>query len=139
MGLLTRDAILAASDLPTREVAVPEWGGSVRVRTLPIVDREAFEMQKFLSKGLHSTVNLVIACVVDEEGRRLFGPDDVATLEAKGSAAIMRVFAVAFELNGFGIDAVRSAEKNSASGPAAASASGSPLPSAGPSPSSTPA
>jgi len=43
MGLLTRDAILEAQDLQHEEVYIPEWGGSVRVRTLTGAERDAFE------------------------------------------------------------------------------------------------
>lgn len=136
MGLLTREQILAAEDLPTRIVPVPEWGGDVRVRSLTLKEREAYEVEKFRTKGEHSTASLIVACVVDDQGRRLFGPDDLAALEAKSNAGAQRVFFAAYELNGFGLDAIRSAEKNSASGPAAASASASPSPSAGPSESS---
>ena len=32
--LLTRDAILAAADIQTETVPVPEWGGEVAVRPL---------------------------------------------------------------------------------------------------------
>lgn len=35
MGTLTRDALLAASDLTEREVELPSIGGSVKVRSLP--------------------------------------------------------------------------------------------------------
>lgn len=34
MTILTKQAILTAQDLKTEDVAVPEWGGEVRVRTL---------------------------------------------------------------------------------------------------------
>ena len=36
---LTRDDILAADDMAYQNVSVPEWGGSVRVRTLCGADR----------------------------------------------------------------------------------------------------
>lgn len=35
MGILTKDELLGASDLVTREVPLPELGGSVVVRSLP--------------------------------------------------------------------------------------------------------
>lgn len=136
MALLTREQILNAEDLPDRIVPVPEWGGEVRVRSLTLKEREDYEVAKFKSAGQHSTANLIIACAVDDKGRRLFGPDDAPALEAKGNAAAQRVFFAAYELNGFGLDAIRSAEKNSASAPAGASDSASPSPSAAPSPSS---
>lgn len=32
MPLLSKTAILAANDLQTKDIEVPEWGGAVRVR-----------------------------------------------------------------------------------------------------------
>ena len=29
--ILNRDAILGAQDIPTEDIPVPEWGGSVRI------------------------------------------------------------------------------------------------------------
>ena len=43
MPILNKAAILAAEDLKTETVAVPEWGGEVRVRTLTGTERDAFE------------------------------------------------------------------------------------------------
>ena len=34
MALLTRDEILAADDIKTEDVEVPEWGGDVRVSVM---------------------------------------------------------------------------------------------------------
>ena len=42
MGL-TRDQILAVSDIQTEEVHVPEWGGTVLVRGLTGAERDEFE------------------------------------------------------------------------------------------------
>ena len=36
MNLLSKTAILAAQDLQTEDVEVPEWGGAVRVRVAAI-------------------------------------------------------------------------------------------------------
>jgi hypothetical protein len=43
MKSLTKDEILEAADLSTKAVDVPEWGGSVNVRTMTGADRDAFE------------------------------------------------------------------------------------------------
>ena len=50
MEKLTRDAILAAEDLRTEEVPVPEWGGSVIVRTLRGDDRDAYDLACYASR-----------------------------------------------------------------------------------------
>ena len=43
MNILSKEAILAADDLPREIVSVPEWGGQVCVRTMTGTDRDAFE------------------------------------------------------------------------------------------------
>ena len=43
MNILSKEAILAADDLPREKVNVPEWGGEVLVRTMSGTDRDAFE------------------------------------------------------------------------------------------------
>ena len=45
MSLLSKAAILAADDLPTIDIAVPEWGGSVRIRALTAGQREELEAE----------------------------------------------------------------------------------------------
>ena len=43
MTYLSRDAILQREDIKTEDVEVPEWGGTVRVRGMTGVQRDAFE------------------------------------------------------------------------------------------------
>ena len=100
--LLSRDAILKASDLPTRDVSVSEWGGVVRVRMLTGAERDAFEAS-FAGDGPGRFANmrarLVALCAVGPDGRRLFDEADVIALGAKSGAALNRVFLAAQELS----------------------------------------
>lgn len=105
--LLTKDAILSANDLVTEDVAVPEWGGTVRVRTISGAERDAFEQAIVTRKGKNVQTNLanirakmVALCVVDENGQRLFADKDVLLLGTKSAAALDRVFTVAQQLAG---------------------------------------
>lgn len=107
--LLTRDQILAAEDLPSEIVAVPEWGGSVRVRGLTGAERDRFESSIVEFKGRkvqrvqleNFRARLVFLTVVDAEGKRLFtSKNDVARLGEKSAAALARVFNKAQELSG---------------------------------------
>ena len=43
MKTLTKDQIVAAVDIKTEVVEVPEWGGAVAVRELTGLERDAFE------------------------------------------------------------------------------------------------
>ena len=97
--LLSRDAILKAQDLPTQDVAVPEWGGAVRVRALTGAERDAFEASITTGKGKNLSVvmenvraKLVAMTVVDGEGKRVFSDEDARELGRKSAAALDRVF-----------------------------------------------
>ncbi len=137
MSLLTKSAILAANDLKTEDVDVPEWGGSVRVRSFTGRERDAFESGLVRGDGKDRKVDLtnmrarlVGLTVIDETGQRLFSDVEIDLLGAKSGAALDRVFAVAQKLNGLSSDDVEELAKNSSGGPSAASTSDLPLPSA---------
>jgi len=128
--MLSRSDILAFSDLPTEDVAVPEWSGSVRVRTLSGAERDAFEAASLQARGKDRTVNLAnlrarlcVLCLVDEQGARLFSDLDAEALGRKSAKALARVYDVAARLNGLTEADAEELAKNSASGPAAASSS----------------
>jgi hypothetical protein len=118
---LTRDQILESSDLKTVTVEVPEWGGSVLVRSMTGADRDAFEqtLTKKDEKGARvSDVSnlrekLTAMTVVDEAGNRLFSESDVQALAKKSAAALTRIADAAQVLNGMTAAAEDSAVKNS--------------------------
>lgn len=106
MALLTRDEILNADDRKTEEVEVPEWGGSVLVRTLSGKERDAYESGTITVKSGKQVENfenlrarLVALCLVDEKGVRLFNTKDVTSLGNKSAAALQRVYNKCQELN----------------------------------------
>lgn len=123
MALLTRDAILQAQDLPTVDVEVPEWGGTVRVRALTGAERDAFEQSIVEQRGKSTKMNLanlraklVALTVVDEEGKRLFSDADAKLLGQKSALALNRVFEVAQKLSGLSPEDVEELTKNSEDG-----------------------
>ena len=141
MTLLTKSAILAANDLKTQDVDVPEWGGAVRVRAFSGRERDAFEASLVRGDGKDRKVDLtnmrarlVALSVVDEAGQRLFTDEEVDLLGAKSGAALDRVFAVAQELNGLSGADVEALVKNSSAAPSGGSTSASASPSATPTP-----
>lgn len=98
--VLGRDAILAAPDLTTHRVEVPEWGGAVYVRGLTAAERDAFEASivqvgadgsKQVATG-NIRARLVVLGCCDEAGERLFTDEDVAALGAKSAGALERLF-----------------------------------------------
>lgn len=129
--LLSKDQILEASDLKTEAVDVPEWGGSVLVRTMTGKDREAFEssMLTTLEDGTRKPnmdnmrAKLAALTMVDDAGNLLFEVGDVDRLALKSAAALDRVFAAAQRINGMGEKAEDTAVKNYAPGQTAGSTS----------------
>lgn len=128
---LTKDQILEASDLKTEAVDVPEWGGSVNVRTMTGTDRDAFENSlvsldaegKAVQNLENMRVKLLVVTLVDDNGNRLFDSADIAMLGRKSTAAIERVYDVAARLNGIGAKAEADAAKNSEAAPSGDSTS----------------
>jgi hypothetical protein len=110
---LTRDAILAAVDIVTETVDVPEWGGKVLVKGLTGQQRDAFERTMTEQRGKKVETNLanfraklVVWSVVDEGGNRLFSAADAEALGRKSAAALQRVFEVASRLSGLSVEDV---------------------------------
>lgn len=105
--LLGRDEIFAAADVQKEDVAVPEWGGTVRVIGLTGSERDQYEAWIISGKGKNRDVNLrnsraklVMMCVVDADGKRVFDESDIVRLGAKSALALQRVFDKAAALSG---------------------------------------
>ena len=122
MTYLSRDAILQREDIKTEDVDVPEWGGTVRVRGMSGVERDAFEaglIQQPPTNGARRRkqaatqtnmanvrAKMCAWCIVDENGARLFSDADVVALGAKSAAALDRIYEVASALSGITEDDV---------------------------------
>lgn len=101
---LSRDAILGASDIQTKEVAVPEWGDSLFIKGMSGAERDQFEAANQDGSGGQKLTNLrarfLVRCIVNENGTRIFTDQDAAALGKKSSAALSRLWDAAAELNG---------------------------------------
>lgn len=107
MALLTKELILKADDLPTRDEEVSEWGGTVRLRTLTGTERDDFEASLVEMKGTEQKPNLknlrarlVALCIVNEAGVRIFAQQDIAALGKKSALVLDRIFGICQEMNG---------------------------------------
>ena len=100
---LTREEILSYSDLPMREVKIPQWGnGSVYVKTLNGFEYIALTKEMAVTyKDDAASLNpcLLAGTICDETGKLLFSYDDVEALGKTHGAAFIKLFAVANELN----------------------------------------
>jgi hypothetical protein len=119
MGLLNKDQILAADDLPYEDVEIPEWGGTVRIRTMTGAERDAWEAGITVVKGGKSIVDptnfrakLVVITVVDDEGNRIFSDGDAPALGRKNGAALDRAYSVSRRLNGITSEDEKELAKN---------------------------
>lgn len=118
---LSRDAILGAVDIQTKEVHVPEWGDSVFIKGMSGAERDAFEAANQDGSGGQKLTNVrarfLVRCIVNENGTRIFRDEDAAALGKKSSAAISRLWEAAAELNGTSDEAQAVMEGNSETAP----------------------
>lgn len=129
---LTRADILGADDRPTKDVEVPEWGGTVKVRALSGAERDAWEASIVqLGPGGSQRVDLenmrarlVALSCVDEEGNRIFTEEDAVLLGQKSAAALERVWVEAQSLSGLTDADIEELAEGFAAGPSGASTSG---------------
>ena len=124
---LTREKILEANDINFAEVAVPEWGGTVRIRTISGDLRDGYDLYR--SKISDSQTNpgyrafVCAMCCVGEDDKPMFTTKDIQALGEKSSAALDRVFEAADKINGFTSGNIEETAKNSPSSNGAGSTS----------------
>jgi hypothetical protein len=113
VALLGRDAILAAEDRTFEEVECPEWGGTVRLRSISGAERDNYEQGLIQQRGNSRQMNmrnarakLIVLCAVDEGGRRMFSEADVSALGKKNAKPLDRLFDACRRLSGLSEDDV---------------------------------
>lgn len=137
MALLTRDQILSVDDRTYATVAVPEWGGSVKLRTLTGKERDRFEASlQADSKGSKKKnmenfrARLVALCAVGDDNRPMFtNSQDVIMLGDRSVAALQRLFNKCNEMNGLTDEDIEELTEDFEEAPAEASTTSSPSPS----------
>jgi hypothetical protein len=112
---LSVEQILAAADNRVREVKVPEWGGSVFVRTISADERDRFEA-RFADRKDKGGVraDLVGMALCDEQGKALKPTDaEIKALGQKSSGVMDRIFSAIMDLNMMNARDVEKLEGNS--------------------------
>ena len=115
MSALDAAGILAAQDIITDEITVPEWGGRVYIRTMTGSERDTWEVYaqgQMTAKTVTIRARLAAICLCDVSGKRLFTDADTAKLAEKSGAALDRVYEAAVRLNGLSADEIEKIEKN---------------------------
>lgn len=117
--ILNREQILAANDVKTRVVEVPEWGGSVIVRGLTSLERDRAiarmmndKNQVDLNRLGEFRVMIAAMAMIDEQGNPLFTEKDVDLLGKKSWSAIERISDAVLELSGMTQASLEQLEKN---------------------------
>ena len=109
--MLTKEQILNSA-VPKVEVHIPEFGGSVYVKTMTGSERDQFEADHIKSPNQDIRGRLAAYTVCDENGKLLFSPSDVKALGNKSAAGLDRIFAIAIKLNGISKQDVEDLEAN---------------------------
>lgn len=120
---LSKDEILGAADQSFTELEISEWRGTIRIGNISAAEKGKYEsgLFKFNADGTR-TINeknlatlrtrLIVACVVDDEGKRVFTEKDIEALGEKSAAVIQDVFEACQEHNGMEPPAVDEIEGN---------------------------
>ena len=110
-----RDAILNAADLKHEDVDATEWWGCwIRIREMNALEKHEFGIQLLGDDGeAHLSrmapdmmTRIVMMCVVDKIGNRVFTDEDVQALGKKNPAPIELIASKVFALSGMGADAI---------------------------------
>ena len=107
MKILTAADLLDATDLHRELVELPELGAAAYVREMSGIERDEWESSVSRRRGGSIEVNrknfratLLVRCVCDENGERLFKDDQAGALGRVGAGTIGRLFDVAMRVNG---------------------------------------
>lgn len=129
MEYLTSDKILKTNDIVFEDVSVPEWGGTVCVRSIDGAERDEFEggsikEVRVKERGRYKTKHkanmtnyrarlvALAVCKGVNDPTPSFNPSQVIALGTKNAAALDRVFAVAQRLAGITEEDIEEYEKN---------------------------
>lgn len=101
--LLSKDQILSSNDIHVEELPVPEWGGSICVKTLSADERDQIEAamievgpngQPKMTKMKKLRALVAFYGICDDKGNRIFTEGrDIDALSKKSAAALDRVVA----------------------------------------------
>lgn len=100
--ILNKHQILAAADLRSSVVSVPEWGGDVAIRAMSVAQQIEFSRGMENKKEIDIMFDLLLFCCVDDAGNNLFDKDDLFELHKKSFECVEKVFKAICELNKVG-------------------------------------
>lgn len=106
-----RDKILAASDISSELIDVPEWGVTVEVRGMSAADRAAILDRAVSADGRVLLADMYPALVIaschdPETGERIFDDSDWDAVTAKSGRAVEQIAQAALNMSGMTPQAV---------------------------------
>ena len=119
MAASLRDKILAAQDIPSEPVNIPEWGVDVVVRGMSAGERITLMQNAFdqTTQQVNMSIvypDVVVACTFDPDSSEpVFTDADKPLILSKSSAAVERLANVGLRLSGIGKDEQDAAGKDS--------------------------
>lgn len=114
-----RDKILAAQDIPTETVTIPEWDVTLLVKGMSAGDRiELMQTAYDVNTGqVNMSIvypDVAVACAFDPEtGDPVFTAEDKGAILSKSSAAVEKLANIGLRLSGIGKDEQDAAGKDS--------------------------
>ena len=109
-----REQILAADDLGSEDVDVPEWGDGLTLKVRGLNAGEVEEFGRAVNEGKLDNLlaKMVAKVVMNGDGERVFTDDDVDALAAKSHVPIQRIFQAAQRVSGLDDDEEATDAKN---------------------------
>lgn len=98
--------------MPRKELEVPEWSGSVFVSVLTTAAHRDMSASRNGEDNITATARLMVASVVDAEGKPILTPEDIPALMEKSGLAYKRVLEAVLKINKLDEDDVADLEKN---------------------------
>jgi hypothetical protein len=109
-----KELILSSQDIQAETVEVPEWGCKVVLRGLTGRQRDQFEEACRRVEGRKVEVDLdnvraklLVRCMFDDSGARVFADDDADALGNKSGKVLARLVPIAQRLSGLSDDDVK--------------------------------
>ena len=124
--MLTRDQLLQAMPLAVERVDLPAFGDAVFVRELTVSERDKFEEILITRPAPDYRAELLVRCLCDQEGKRLFTDGETELFKDLGAARLQPAFATAMRLSALRTSDLEELAKNWQGEPGDASSSDSP-------------
>lgn len=100
---MTGKDLLALNDRQYEDIEVPEWGCTLRVGTMGVLDRVRVESSAAKMDSPEGNAafqaTVVQLTAYNGDGALLFTPEDIPQLQQKSATAIARLFGAALRVN----------------------------------------